>query len=100
MEAQKTITIAYDVRPYRVSEISGNTNESNVIFTDILSYLSWSVNVDGRFALALEQYLKHTKKIDEIRYFLCDETYDYETYNNTLTLAGAEGKINVSEIDF
>ena len=74
MEAQNTITIAYDVSPSRVSEICGNTNKA---CSNISAFLSWNENLDGRLLLALEQYLNHTKNIDEIRYFPYDQTYNF-----------------------
>ena len=59
MEDEKKLTIAYYVTPYELSKMSGNTNELNANFTEFL--LSKS-NMVGRLVLALEQYLKHTKK--------------------------------------
>ena len=87
------ITIAYDVGPYRVYEIRGNTNEA---CSNISAFLSWILNAHGRLILAFEQYLKHTKNIDEICHFPFDETY--VLFNNG-TLAGSGGKINISDID-
>ena len=66
MEAQKTITMAYNVSPYQVSEKRGNTNEA---CSNISAFLSLNENPDGRLLLALEQYLKHTEYIDGICYF-------------------------------
>ena len=93
MEVQKTLTVAYDFSPFRISEIPGNTKDLNVNFID---FLSWSENVGGRIALALEQYLRHTNNIHKINYFPFDKTYNL--FRNGM-LAGSEGKINVSEID-
>ena len=93
MGAKKAITIAFNVSPFQVSEIRGNTNETCL---NISTFLSWIENPDGRLLLALEQYLKQTKNIDEICYFPYDQTYNY--FRNG-TLSGSEGKINTSEID-
>ena len=93
MEAQKTITIAYDVSPYRIFDILRNANNFNA---DRIRFMSWSQNADGRLFLALEQYLKHTEKIDKICYFLYDQTYI--TFPGG-TLAGLRGKVHESDID-
>ena len=89
MELQKTITIAHMVSPYKASEIVGITNKSNA---NLASFFSSSKNVFGRFILAIEQYFKHTKTIDEVCYFPFDGSYNF--FPNG-TLAGLEGKINV-----
>ena len=58
--------------------------------------MSWSQNANGRLFLALEQYLKHTEKIDKIWYFLYDQTYT--TFPDG-TLAGLRGKVHELDID-
>ena len=93
MEAQKTIAIAYNIHPYRVSKIFEITNGS---ISNTSEFLSWSENMHGRLLLALEQYLKDAKELDEIYYFLFDKTYSL--FPNG-TLAGLGGKVNVTEID-
>ena len=58
MEGQRKITFAYDVAPYDFSEILGNENDS---FANLINFLSWSGNGNGRFILAFEQYLRCKK---------------------------------------
>ena len=93
MEAQKAITMAYNISPYRISKMSVNTNE---VCPNISAFLSLKANPDGRLVLALEQYLMHAKNINEICYFSYDQTYNF--FPNDM-LVGSEKKINVSDID-
>ena len=95
MEAQKTIIIAYDISPHRVSEILSNPHKDS--FANLMEFLSWKPNRLGRLILTLEQYLKHTKMFDEICYFPFDQTYHF--FPNG-TLSGLEGKMNAyNEMD-
>ena len=93
MEAQKTITIAYDVSPLRVSQILGDTYDE---FQCISEFLSLSEQAQGRFVLAFEQFLKHAKQLDKMHYFLYDQSYNLFPNGS---LIGSGGKINFSEID-
>ena len=73
MEAQKTITIAYNVSPQWIGDIlSSSYRDSSA---DFIEFLSWKRNPKGRYILALEQYLKHTKIFDKICFFPYDVTY-------------------------